>query len=113
MDAKTRVALEASIKKWEAIVAGTGEDHGADDCALCSLFAFRSEDADGEWRPCLGCPVRERTGQPGCSGSPYDAWGSTQTLEDGAVWRVHDDASRAAAQKQLDFLKSLRPAEAA
>jgi hypothetical protein len=35
MERETEQALRGSIKTWEAIVAGTGSDHGLDDFPLC------------------------------------------------------------------------------
>jgi hypothetical protein len=92
MDDRTRRALEGSIRKWEAIVAGTGEDWGTSNCPLCTEFyAFVGVDGDN----CRGCPVRERTGYGLCDGSPYERY---------------VPGNREGAQEELDFLKSLRPA---
>jgi hypothetical protein len=48
MDEKTLEALKGSIRKWEAIVDGTGEDDGADNCPLCHMFARPFLEADDE-----------------------------------------------------------------
>lgn len=95
MDAKTLKALKGSIKKWEAIVAGTGIDAGSINCPLCGLFYHND---------CLGCPVSEKTQQELCMGSPYDEYSN--------LWNgecTTDEELRDAAKKELDFLKSLRP----
>ena len=63
MDNATREALLGSIEKWKRIVAGTGEDYGAINCPLCTMFLTTKR--------CRGCPVCETTGQPGCIKSPY------------------------------------------
>jgi hypothetical protein len=63
-------ALQESIKKWEAIVAGTGHDKGVHNCSLCK--AYSDED-------CIECPVMEVTGMSGCDGSPWMVWSSHQT----------------------------------
>lgn len=77
-------AIRGSIAKWEAIVAGTGEDDGPDNCPLCQTF----------WLDfCRGCPVRGRTGHSFCGGSPYDQW--------------LDEATTENAQAELDFLHSI------
>jgi hypothetical protein len=94
MDDRTREALEGSIRKWEAIVAGTGEDLGAINCPLCAEFYDREDTDSDEKTHCRGCPVHERTGQEHCDGPPYDWY----------------DGSREAAREELEFLKSLRPA---
>lgn len=100
MDAKTKDALLASIRKWEEIVAGTGTDLGMDNCALCQMFAVDDDPED----PCGGCPVKEKTGRSSCHESPYVEFrrGSTNG-------RVTDTRSKALAQAELDFLRSLLP----
>lgn len=98
MDEATLTALRGSIKKWEEIVAGTGADFGMDNCALCQMFA---DDDD----ICAKCPVKEKTGKPGCGGTPYNAW-SQATVFGG---RVTDERTKALAQAELDFLRSLLP----
>lgn len=110
MDAKTLKALRGSIKKWEAIVAGTGADQGGENCPLCVRFAL------GPNESCEGCPVAVRTGKDDCLGTPYiDLWhrlnpwpeddGECITYSRHVVTEEH----RAAAQAELDFLKSLLP----
>lgn len=98
MNKQTRTALEGSIAKWEAIVAGTGTDEGIENCPLCKVFYFE-RDATGEL--CAGCPVKEETGQAGCEGSPYDEWRDIFDEDDGDIKRL--------AQAELDFLRSLLP----
>ena len=56
MDTKTLTALKGSIAKWEAIVAGTGEDRGTENCPLCAAFYHHP-------KHCEGCPVERSTGQ--------------------------------------------------
>jgi len=80
--------LEVSIQKWEDIVNGTGHDLHASNCALCHTHPS-----------CIGCPIKELTGQEECEGTPYykyhTAYGFTDKQE--------------AAKEELEFLKSLRP----
>lgn len=105
MDDRTKEALLGSIAKWEAIVAGHGEDKGVDNCALCQMF----------WHDrCKGCPVAAKTGEIHCVGSPYDAWGG----ENGEEYTPLNDADeedredfKKLAQAELDFLISLLPPE--
>lgn len=85
MDDVTREALEGSIKKWEAIVDGSGIDAGPQNCPLCQMFW-----AGG----CRGCPVFDVTDEKDCYGTPY--------------WDVDEDAP----ERELKFLKSLRPSPA-
>lgn len=92
MDNKTLDALKGSIAKWQAIVDGTGEDLGCDNCPLCQLFW------DNE---CVNCPVYEKTGEWRCDGSPYINYD-----ED-----LDDEAKKRSAQAELDFLISLLPEE--
>lgn len=106
MDDRTRVALEGSVEKWEKIVAGTGEDEGPSDCALCKTFLCQ----EGH---CKGCPVALRTGMGGCEGSPYEEWDKhwDEHHWDGTV-NPHvtpgcPDCERLA-RAELDFLRSLR-----
>ena len=94
MDAKTLEALEGSIKKWEAVVAGTGIDNGHRNCPLCGLFFYNG---------CLGCPVSNKTQQTRCCGSPYEEY---RDLRERKCTR---EELRNAAKKEVDFLKSLRP----
>ena len=106
MEEKTLVALKKSIEHWEKNAAPG--DHPvstkAKDCALCGLF-FWEED-------CAGCPVYQRTGREGCHGSPYwsvvDA--KLELCADESKGRLRKKL-REAAQKELDFLKSLLPEE--
>lgn len=91
MDESTRIALEGSIKKWEAIVDGTGIDAGQDNCPLCQKF-FKEDVETGH--KCGGCPVKEESGEDGCRNTPY-------------IYFDEDDAD--SGQAELDFLISLRP----
>jgi hypothetical protein len=105
MDEDTRRALEGSIQKWQAIVAGTGADKGGTNCPLCQKFAMETH------KDCEGCPVALRTGLPGCQNSPYDEWSDHQydAHDDELETRVHCPECRRLAQAELDFLISLRP----
>lgn len=80
MNAETLTALRGSIAKWEAIVAGTGEDKGTGK----------------------GCPVSEKTGKTHCDGSPYEQWSVWDGPDD------YGEAI-AIAQAEIDFLRSLLP----
>lgn len=94
--AEPKSALEKSIEHWERMRIGTqceGEEPDAISCALCRTFPDN----------CSGCPVNNVTGR-GCSKSPY--------YDARFAWEEFGPNSpefRAAAQKELDFLKSLRP----
>lgn len=101
MDPMTREALEASIKHWEENVSAKtvrAASTGARECALCQLFLEGS---------CKRCPVFERTGQPACRETPYDA--ASKAYVKWCLGNGTRRAFRAAAQAELDFLRSLLP----
>lgn len=105
MNKKTLRALKGSIRKWEEIVAGKACDYGSDNCPLCQLFFYTDF--------CEGCPVKAKTGEQSCSGSPYDKWccllPNEVSLSGGYI---HTKQSLAAAKAELKFLKSLLPKDA-
>lgn len=96
MPPATRKALKASIAHWKRLVEDRrSEEIGSGSCALCRRFLDKPD-------PCQGCPVREKTHQRFCKGTPYV---QAQALyQDGgdAEW---DKAARA----ELAFLESLLP----
>ena len=99
MDDVTLIALKESIKKWESRANG---EHtltcGTHNCPLCRLF--HSEHINtGANLSCKGCPVFEKTAVSCCRGTPY---------EDYIVNRTDFHA-----QQELEFLRSLLPAEEA
>lgn len=100
MNAKTLKALKGSIEKWEKIVDGTGSDNGGENCQLCQMFLS-----------CDGCPVAEYTGDIGCHGSPWNKW--RDHFKSDFPFYARGKKSRALAQAELDFLKSLLPKEKA
>ena len=95
MDKNTLEALKGSIRKWEGIVAGTIQDKGPTNCPLCYKFIFQE---------CVGCPVRKATKQTHCQGTPYVEY---KVAEDD--YGGDSDDAKEAAQRELDFLKSLIP----
>lgn len=101
MNETTLKALRGSIRKWEAIVAGTREDHGWADCPLCALFHPHFNEANSyRGNTCAGCPVMARTGLRYCMDTPY--WHYVDATDD-------EEAMAEAAKAELDFLKSLLP----
>jgi hypothetical protein len=102
MKDETKRALLGSIKKWEDIVAGTGKNLGSSNCPLCQRFGdFDPDNPDlcvrvGE-REIEPCPVSAKTGKGDCEGSPYYAYERAPSPE--------------TAQAEVDFLRSLLPAE--
>lgn len=108
MDKRTLKALKGSIKHWqENVDAETPDDATTDGfaCDLCDEFHDKYDDLP----ECAGCPVYKKTGQTGCTGTPY--FPAHHALRD---WRFkgtssHKQAWRKAAQAELDFLISLLP----
>ena len=93
MDEHTLKALRGSIRKWESIVSGLGEDLRSVNCSLCIEFP-----------ECEGCPVVERTGQDECEGSPYyETWRAKQNFGRDSIEYMQT------AMAEVDFLKSLLP----
>jgi hypothetical protein len=66
MNEETKAALLGSIKKWEDIAAGTGEDQGPKNCSLCLINSPNTF--------CKKCPVRIKVGRAFCLSTPYDLW---------------------------------------
>ena len=57
--------MEASVRKWNRIIAGRGADGGVLDCPPCRIYYLLV---------CTGCPIAEYTGKRFCRGSPYPRW---------------------------------------
>lgn len=113
MDARTLEALIAEIALWEENRNAkrlADVRLGTKNGALCDVF-YRAP-----WT-CSGCPVAEKTGMPGCAGSPYQRADRALIAWVGAVFDDRDATAAhaawvAAAQAEIDFLRSLLPAEA-
>ncbi len=101
MNAETLAALRGSIAKWRAIVAGTGVDHGVDNCPLCNIFCHGINN-------CGGCPVALAALDDGCRKTPYVPWAALFGGEE-FPHRATTERQKAAAQAELDFLISLMP----
>ena len=100
MKPDTLKALRASIAHWRRLATGKrreNESIGWRNCALCKRFL----DLD-----CVGCPVREATGQPLCQRTPYVAADYALGASDAGF---DSAAFKAAALKELKFLESLLP----
>lgn len=95
----TKVALLGSIKKWQAIAAGTGVDNGPYNCPLCQLFG-------GGF--CRECPVALKVKAGACMKTPYVAW----NVHLNEKHQVHGGPARcriciAIAKKEVAFLKQI------
>lgn len=109
MNPATLTALRGSIRKWEKIVDGSGADEGSKNCPLCQLYNTGGTTSGSE---CEGCPVLDATGLPFCIGTPYvENWATLH----GGPWPpeyANTPALKAAARKELKFLRSLLPGAA-
>lgn len=107
---ETRAALLASIKHWEENRDARHPDDVhlfSDSCPLCALFNTAEHRKIG--LDCVGCPVREKTGRDTCDDSPWeDAYAKWQLWQRKLGSRT---AFKKAAQAEIDFLRSLLPAE--
>lgn len=91
----TAEALELSIKHWEenaAVQNLSDAKVSSRQCALCEKFFDYA---------CDGCPVYKRTGHKVCSATPY-----VETV--GFKFNGDLENFKIAAQKEVEFLKSLR-----
>ena len=100
MKAAVLTALKGSIKKWQGIVAGTGNDNGTANCPLCVMFYNQSES-------CQGCPVQERVEMAGCGGTPWVDWSLSHVGP--MPYANTTDEHTKLAKKELRFLQSLLP----
>lgn len=90
-------ALHAAIEKWEGIAKGERADGGTHDCPLCALYLRHS---------CVGCPVFETTGKPGCDAAPYEIDWAPLVTADG-VKTADTPEKVAAARKIVAHLREL------
>jgi hypothetical protein len=100
MDEATRTALEESIAHWRDIVDGWSDDMSAGACALCRKFRTQAS--------CGACPVALKVSADYCANTPYAEVNFYKVLMLGAPSPGNEKAFRAAAQKELEFLESLR-----
>jgi len=98
MNKTTLKALKGSIKKWELIVSGVGEDLGDENCPLCKRFAHKEN-------TCAGCPVAEKAGRF-CERTPYIPW---TNYVGGYGAKADTPKKKLLARAELKFLKSLLP----
>lgn len=101
MNKRTLTALQGSIAKWEAIVAGTGVDQSSSNCPLCHEF-FNGG--------CRGCPVAAATRAEFCNDTPYEEWAHVVPYNDQREGRAATNRkTRAIAKREVKFLRSLLP----
>jgi len=111
-------ALRKSIKHWRENRAAKYPYEvsvSPSDCALCVKFYTYSSTTPSS---CVGCPVRDYTGQWYCKNTPYEAasnaldrWrGTSHCGEHGAEYTVEMRKEwRRAALEMIRFLVSLLP----
>ena len=91
--------MEASVRKWEKIIAGKGSDGGVLDCPPCRIYYFLV---------CTGCPIAEYTGKRFCKGSPYPAWYWHQIqAHDKILKKVYCSECRRLAENMRDFMEEI------
>lgn len=96
MNAKTLKALKASIRHWERMKKkrdSLKESPKSSHCPLCQITDPYS---------CEGCPVYEKTRSENCLDTPWVTANKVFYHGTNKEWRI-------AAQKEIDFLKSLLP----
>lgn len=103
MNLETKQALKESIEHWERLASGDrhpGEGIGGGHCSLCAKFDLGVPII----LKCDGCPVSAFSGKPKCEETPY-------TGANCAGWKhgLDSDEFKAAAQLELEFLRSLLP----
>jgi len=102
MNKRALDAINGSIAKWEAIVAGTGEDRGEGNCPLCHAF-YSLDDS------CDRCPIAKKVGDSFCESTPYTKW--RRSFPDGKRLKANTPIRIELAKKELAFLKRLLPKE--
>jgi hypothetical protein len=107
MNKKTLAALKKSIRHWEDNLkkakAGMAFSFDGSDCDLCASHPR-----------CVGCPVKDRSGQTGCHGTPWEGikghyCSFKHKCDFGHVITHPCQTCVELVQKELDFLKSLLP----
>lgn len=91
--------MEASVRKWDRIIAGESSDGGVLDCPPCRIFYVLI---------CFGCPIAEYTGYKFCKGSPYPRWYWHQIeAHDKIRKRVYCPECLKLAEEMRDFMKEI------
>lgn len=110
MKPKQLAALQESIAYWEENLAKldwTKLQFGREVCPLCKL----------NYLSCQECPIYLVSGKPDCDNTPfypaYAAFHNWQKapFENPEVWYNARDRWRSACQVEIDFLRSILPAE--
>ena len=92
--------MEASVRKWERIIAKKSSDGGVLDCPPCRIFYFTI---------CIGCPIAQYTGQKFCKGSPYIPWFRHQLEKHDKLFKkVYCPECENLAQDMRDFMIEIK-----
>lgn len=97
--------LKLAVKKWHAVAFKEAEEDAQYDCHLCEAYR-----GDGLFSIlCEGCPIKEKTGQTGCRGTPYESWaGHHRKVHDAHTGLfVHCPECKRLAVAELVFLENL------
>lgn len=88
--------MEASVRKWERIIAGKRSDGGVLDCPPCRIYYMLV---------CFGCPIAQHTGRKFCKGSPYIPWYRHQLeCHDKMFRKVYCPECKKLAEDMRDFM---------
>lgn len=91
--------MEASVRKWNRIIAGKGSDGGVLDCPPCRIFYMLI---------CTGCPIAEYTGKKFCKDSPYGPWYRHQVHDHGKMLkRIYCPQCEDLARDMRDFMEEI------
>lgn len=105
-------ALRLCINTWKRRLKLTVEDirkckeaPTPDNCAFCQIYL--KEICSGIYFTCNGCPIKKKTGQNACNGTPY--WRAQELYE--RIWEKKSKALKtfhAAVRKEIKFLEALK-----
>jgi hypothetical protein len=98
--------IELSILKWELVREGYFDGTYGSTCALCSKYYNYFSEIDGS---CDTCPIRKKTEQRYCRGTPYSDYIFSNTDEYEVAFPDKDLLQ--IIDREIDFLKELRREE--
>ena len=91
--------MEASVRKWNRIIAGESSDGGVLDCPPCRIYYLLV---------CTGCPIADYTGKKFCRKSPYIDWYWHQNDAHGFLKKkVYCDECLRLATEMRDFMAEI------
>ena len=91
--------MQASVSKWDRIIAGKGSDGGILDCPPCRIFYMLV---------CTGCPIAAYSGHRFCIKTPYGPWYHHQNEVHGYMFRkVYCPECRHLAIGMRDYMQEI------